>query len=301
MAERLAADANGAARAVAILDGGGIVSLPTETVYGLAADAANADAVARVFAAKGRPAFNPLIAHVLDTTMAATLVHIDPLAADLMLRFWPGPLTIVLPVRTGAPVAALARAGLDTLAVRAPAHRMARAVIAGLGRAIVMPSANASGALSPTRADHVALELSVLDGGPCEHGLESTIVGIADGRATLLRPGAMSADALGVPLAVASDGIAAPGQMASHYAPRQPVRMEAKAARPGEFHIGFGAVRGDVSLSPGGNLVEAAARLFEVLHLAQASERGTIAVAPVPEIGLGVAINDRLRRAAAPR
>lgn len=270
-------------------------------MYGLAADAANPTAVARVFAAKGRPAFNPLIAHVLDAAMAAGLVHIEPLAAEMIARFWPGPLTLVLPVRDGAPVAALARAGLDTVAVRAPAHPLARAVIAGLGRAIVMPSANASGRLSPTRADHVTLDVPVLDGGPCEHGIESTIVGIADGRATLLRSGAIAAESLGADLAAAGNAITAPGQMASHYAPRQPVRLDARAAAPDEFHIGFGAVAGDVSLSPGGDLTEAAARLFDLLHLAQASGRAAIAVASVPERGLGVAINDRLRRAAAPR
>lgn len=254
-----------------------------------------------MFAVKGRPAFNPLIAHVLDAAMAAGLVGIEPLAAALMARWWPGPLTLVLPVRADAAVAARARAGLETLAVRAPAHEFARATIAGLGRAVVAPSANASGRLSPTRAEHVTLDVPVLDGGPCAHGVESTIVGVADGRATLLRPGAISAETLGVPLAPAGPEIVAPGQMASHYAPRQPVRLQALVAGADEFMIGFGAVMGDASLSAGGNLVEAAARLFDVLHLAQASGRAGIAVAPVPDAGLGAAINDRLRRAAAAR
>jgi len=286
-----------------LLRAGGLVVLPTETVYGLAADAANPQAVARVFAAKGRPAFNPLIAHISGAVMAAGLVEVGPLAVDLMARFWPGPLTLVLPVREGAPVAALARAGLRTLAVRAPAHELAQAVIAGLGRAVVAPSANASGALSPTRAEHVTLDVPVLDGGPCRWGVESTIVGIADGRATLLRPGVISAEALGVALVKHADNaaISAPGQMVSHYAPRQPVRLEATAPEGDEYWIGFGAVAGEENLSVEGDVVEAAARLFDALHRAQASGRARIAVAPVPEMGLGVAINDRLRRAAAPR
>lgn len=287
--------------AVRRLRAGGLVAIPTETVYGLAADAANPDAVARVFEAKARPAFNPLIAHVSGPAMAGELVAVEPLAAGLMARFWPGPLTLVLPVIQKAPVAALARAGLGSLAVRAPDHALAQAVIAGLGRAVVAPSANRSGGLSPTRAAHVSLDVPVLDGGACLWGVESTIVGVSGGRATLLRPGAIPVEALGVALEKASSGITAPGQMASHYAPAQPVRLDALAARADEFLIGFGAVAGDATLSAEGNLVEAAARLFDVLHLAQASGRGRIAVAPVPGVGLGVAINDRLRRAAAPR
>ena len=301
--ERLAADAAGIARAVAILAGGGLVALPTETVYGLAADAADGAAVARVFAAKGRPAFNPLIAHVDGPEMAATLVAVEPLAADLMARFWPGPLTLVLPVLPGAAVAALARGGLPTLAVRAPGHAVAQAVIAALGRAIVMPSANRSGGLSPTRAAHVTLDVPVVDGGPTLWGLESTIVAVEEGRATLLRAGAIPAQALGVPLAAADEarGVRAPGMTASHYAPAQPVRLDARAREGDEYWIGFGAVAGDASLSEDGDLVQAAARLFDLLHRAQASGRARIAVAPVPAHGLGAAINDRLRRAAAPR
>jgi len=280
-----------------------VVAVPTETVYGLAADAVDAQAVARVFAAKGRPAFNPLIAHVTGARMAAGLVEVEPLAADLMARFWPGPLTLVLPVRADAPVAALARAGLGTLAVRAPAHDLAQAVIGALGRAVVMPSANASGGLSPTRAEHVTLEVPVLDGGSCRWGVESTIVGIADGRATLLRPGAIGADDLGVSFAARDEGagVSAPGQLESHYAPRQPVRLGATTHEDDEYLIGFGPVAGDATLSARGDVIEAAARLFDVLHAAQASGRARIAVAPVPGVGLGVAINDRLRRAAAPR
>ena len=301
--ERLAADATGIARAVAILAGGGLVALPTETVYGLAADAADGAAVARVFAAKGRPAFNPLIAHVDGPEMAATLVAVEPLAADLMARFWPGPLTLVLPVLPGAPVAALARGGLSTLAVRAPGHAVAQAVITALERAIVMPSANRSGGLSPTRAAHVTFDVPVVDGGPTLWGLESTIIAVEDGRATLLRAGAIPAQALGVPLAAADEarGVRAPGMTASHYAPAQPVRLDARAREGDEYWIGFGAVAGDASLSEDGDLVQAAARLFDLLHRAQASGRARIAVAPVPAHGLGAAINDRLRRAAAPR
>ena len=185
--------------------------------------------------------------------------------------------------------------------MRAPAHPLAQAVIAGLGRAVVAPSANRSGGLSPTRAEHVRLDVPVLDGGACRWGVESTIVGVADGRATLLRPGAIAAEALGVALATAGPGITAPGQMASHYAPRQPVRLGAFAASADEWLIGFGPVAGDETLSAVGDVVEAAARLFDALHRAEASGRTGIAVAPVPEVGLGVAINDRLRRAAAPR
>ncbi len=301
MSERLTGDEAGIAYAVSILRAGGIVALPTETVYGLAADAANPQAVARVFAAKDRPVFNPLIAHVSGAGMAAELVTIEPLAALLMARFWPGPLTLVLPVLADAPVAALARAGLPTLAVRAPAHTVAQAVIAGLGRAVVAPSANRSGGLSPTRAEHVTLDAPVLDGGPCRWGVESTIIGVSGGAATLLRPGAIAADALGTPLAAPGAGIVAPGQMASHYAPAQPVRLNATEAGADEYLLGFGDVHGDATLSAKGDLVEAAARLFDLLHFAQATGRAGIAVAPIPEHGIGVAINDRLRRAAVPR
>ena len=267
----IAADAAGIAEGVARLLAGGIVAVPTETVYGLAACAADAEAVARIYEAKGRPSFNPLIVHVTGVAQARDLVLVDALAERLMAAFWPGPLTLVLPLLPGAAVAGLVTAGLDTLAVRCPAHPVMQALIAGAGP-LAAPSANASGRISATTAAHVAGSLGdrvglVLDGGACAAG----------------------------------GGIVAPGMLASHYAPRQPVRLEALTATPHEFHIGFGAISGDASLSPAGDLVEAAARLFDLLHVAQASGRSAIAVAPVPETGLGLAINDRLRRAAAPR
>ena len=302
--ETLAADAAGIARAVALLKAGRPVALPTETVYGLAAVAADGAAVARVYAAKGRPGFNPLIVHVADVAQAATLVEIGPVAAALMARFWPGPLTMVLPLREGAPVAGLVTAGLSTLAVRCPAHGVMQAVIAAVGP-LAAPSANASGRLSATCAAHVAASLGgrislILDGGPCMGGIESTIVGVDGTAVTLLRPGAVAAEALGINAATTA-GISAPGQLASHYAPRQPLRLDAKTAKIGEFHLGFGAVDGDDNLSPAADLTEAAARLFETLHRAEASAATAIAVAPIPHYGLGAAITDRLRRAAAPR
>lgn len=298
----LAADAAGVAEAVRLLLAGQVVAAPTETVYGLAARASDEAAVARIYAAKGRPAINPLIVHVADMDAAAKLVEISPLAERLMRRFWPGALTLVLPLRRGAKVARGVRAGLSTLAVRCPAHPVMQALVAGAGP-LAAPSANASGRLSPTTAAHVLESLGgriplVLDGGACAAGLESTIIGIDGERVTLLRAGAFPVERLGVPVQAAGEGITAPGQLAGHYAPRQPLRLDARTAALDEFHIGFGAVRGDLSLSLSGNLDEAAARLFAVLHEAQASGRRAIAVAPIPDTGVGVAINDRLRRAA---
>lgn len=305
--EILPADADGIARAVALLRDGHPVALPTETVYGLAADATNGAAVAAVYAAKGRPSFNPLIAHVSGLGMAQQLVDLPMAALDLMARFWPGPLTLVLPLRPGARIASLVTAGLPTLAVRCPDHPVMQAVIESLGAPVAAPSANASGTISPTRAEHVVRSLGgriplVLDAGPTRAGIESTIVAVDDDRVRLLRPGAVPAERLGIRLEAAADGkIEAPGQLASHYAPAQPVRLGAATATPHEFHIGFAAVAGDLSLSPGGDLAEAAARLFDALHIAESSGKPAIAVAPIPEAGLGAAINDRLRRAAAPR
>lgn len=298
------ADAAGVARAVALLCAGEVVALPSETVYGLAARAADAAAVARIYAAKGRPSFNPLIVHVADAAQAATLVEIGPVAQRLIERFWPGALTLVLPLRPGARVAGAVRAGLPTLAVRCPAHDVMQAVIAGAGP-LAAPSANASGGLSPTTAAHVAASLDgriplILDGGACAAGLESTIVAVDGDRVTLLRPGAVDATRLGIN-ALAGSAIIAPGQLASHYAPRQPVRLDARTATLAEYHLGFGSVRGDLSLSLAGDLDEAAACLFDCLHQAQASGRAAIAVAPIPDRGTGIAINDRLRRAAAAR
>ena len=309
----IAADDAGIAQGVAILRAGGIVAVPTETVYGLAARAVDAAAVARIYAAKGRPSFNPLIVHVSGAAQAAELVVIDATAAALMAAHWPGPLTLVLPLRPGAPIAGLVTAGLATLAVRCPAHPVMQALIAEAGP-LAAPSANASGRISATTAAHVAASLGarvplILDGGACAAGLESTIVAVADGVVTLLRPGAVPAELLPLTqtdvaeprLSPERSGVVAPGMMASHYAPEQPVRLEALTAGQHEFHIGFGEITGDATLSARGDLVEAGARLFDLLHVAQASGRAAIAVAPVPMTGLGRAINDRLQRAAAAR
>ena len=304
----LTPDPAGIAAAAAILRAGGLVAVPTETVYGLAARADDGAAVAGIYAAKGRPSFNPLIVHVADVGQAAALAEFAPLARRLAAAFWPGPLTLVLPRRADAAVASLVTAGLDTIALRCPAHPVVQALIAAVGP-LAAPSANASGRISPTRAAHVLAsldEVMVIDAGPCAAGVESTIVAVEANGWRLLRPGAVAVDALaavaGAPLAPAvSAAVQAPGMLASHYAPAQPVRLEAITALAHEFHIGFGAVAGDASLSTRGDLVEAAARLFDLLHRAQASGRAGIAVAPVPHHGLGQAINDRLARAAAPR
>ena len=301
----VAGDDAGIAQAVAALAGGGIVALPTETVYGLAADATDSAAVELIYAAKGRPGFNPLIVHVAGLAAAERLVVVGDVARALAMRFWPGPLTLVLPVRPGNGIAPAVTAGLPTLAIRVPAHPLMAAVLRDLGRPLAAPSANASGRISPTTAAHVAASLGdavplIVDGGPTAGGLESTIVGIDGDRVTLLRPGGVPAERLGVN-GVAGDGVVAPGQLASHYAPRQPVRLDATDRRPHEFLIGFGAVAGDITLSASGDLSEAAATLFAALHTAQASGAYGIAVAPIPATGVGVAINDRLRRAAADR
>ncbi|WP_271299629.1 L-threonylcarbamoyladenylate synthase [Sphingomonas sp. CV7422] len=289
------------AEAAARITAGECVAVPTETVYGLAADAGNADAVAGIYAAKGRPSFNPLIVHVPDHAAAERLVVFDADARALAARFWPGPLTLVLPLRDGAPIASLVTAGLATLAIRVPRHRAMQALLAATGRPLAAPSANASNQLSPTRAAHVAQSLGtrvplILDDGATEAGLESTIIA---GR-TILRPGPITAADLPFPALpyIKESAITAPGQLATHYAPRKPLRLDATEARPGEWLIGFGAVGGEDTLSATGDLREAAARLFDALHRADASDRAAIAVAPVPAEGLGVAINDRLARAA---
>lgn len=304
----VAADAAGIAAAVALLCDGGIAAVPTETVYGLAADAENADAVAKIYAAKGRPAFNPLIVHVADRAMAGRYADFNALAERAASAFWPGPITLVLPLRADAGLASAVTAGLPTVALRVPSHAAMQAVIAGLGRGVAAPSANASGRLSPTEAAHVAASLGdrvplILDAGPTVAGLESSIVAIAGGAATLLREGAISreaiAAALGVPLGNAvPDAIQAPGMMLAHYAPRLPVRLNAETARAGEWHVGFGEIAGDENLSAGGDVAEAARNLFAALHRAEASGRSAISVAPIPPDGLGAAINDRLHRAA---
>jgi L-threonylcarbamoyladenylate synthase len=297
----------GPAEAAAALAAGSLVILPTETVYGLAANAADGEAVARIFAAKGRPRFNPLIAHVADLEAARAIADLDERALALGGGFWPGPLTIVAPFKTG--VSDLTRAGLDTVAVRVPAHPVARAVLAAFGGPVAAPSANRSGRPSPTTFDAALAETGeaaavALDGGPCAVGLESTVVSLLDGPPRLLRPGAITrgqVEALIGPLAEADqeDAHRSPGRLARHYAPAAPLRLDATEARPGEVLIGFGRVGPpELSLSRSGDLAEAAARLFTRLREADALTPAAIAVAPVPEEGLGEAINDRLRRAA---
>lgn len=288
------------AAAARLILAGEPVAVPTETVYGLAADASNGDAVARIYAAKGRPTFNPLIVHVPDLPAAERIGELPPEARALARAHWPGPLTLVVPLRQSAGIAPIVTAGLATVGIRVPAHPAMQALLRAVDRPLAAPSANASGAISPTRADHVLTTLRgriplVIDGGPTERGLESTIVAATGGPLRLLRPGPIAVDAE-VP---AASRIEAPGQMANHYAPSKPVRLHASEVEADEFLIGFGAVPGDANLSPSGDLVEAAARLFDLLHRADASAKLRIAVAPVPEDGLGAAINDRLRRAAA--
>ena len=295
-------------RAVELLRAGEPVAIPTETVYGLAADATNGEAVARIFAAKGRPAFNPLIAHVANRAAAENLVDMPEWAQKLADLFWPGPLTMVLPMRAGA-VHPLVTAGLPTLAVRVPAHLAAQGVLRTFDGPLAAPSANPSGRISPTTADHVLAGLdsriaAVLDAGPCQVGLESTIIGGHADQPAILREGGLARDlieaAIG-PLAEAGEGITAPGQLASHYAPRQQMRLNALSWQTGESRLGFGAVDCDLNLSPTSDLAEAAANLFDHLHKLEGRPKNRIAVSPIPESGLGLAINDRLRRAAAPR
>ena len=305
--ERLAGDAAGIARAAALIESGRLVALPTETVYGLAGRADRAEAVAAIYRAKGRPDFNPLIVHVPDVAAAERLALFDDRARQLAARFWPGPLTLVLPLAPDAAVAAAVTAGLPTIALRCPAHPLMRGVLAESGLPLAAPSANRSGGVSPTSADHVLRTLdariaAVLDGGPSARGLESTIVALRETGWQLLREGPILWEEieslLGAPLAITEARIEAPGQLAQHYSPGKPVRLEAREAQSDEFMIGFGNVAGDCSLSEAGDLAEAAARLYECLHLAADSAHPLVAVAPIPGIGIGRAINDRLRRAA---
>lgn len=305
----LAADDDGIARAVALLRSGQLVALPTETVYGLAARADSEAAVAAIYRAKGRPGFNPLIVHVSGAGMARRLGTFDARAELLAQHFWPGPLTMVLPLAEGSGIAPAVTAGLPTVALRMPAHPLALAVLAALDLPLAAPSANRSTSISPTTPAHVTASLdqglaAVLDGGPCEQGLESTIVALRDGgQWSLLREGPLTAGQIAAVLGCApvalERGIEAPGQLIRHYSPGKPVRLDVAAPEAGEFLIGFGAVAGDCSLSPGGDLAEAAARLYACLHLAAASAKPRIAVAPIPRDGIGAAINDRLKRAAA--
>ena len=276
------------------------VAVPTETVYGLAADATNAEAVARIYEAKGRPSFNPLIVHVPDFAAAERIGQFGDAARDLAERHWPGPLTLVVPLRESAGVAAIVTAGLPTIGLRVPAHQAMQELLRATGRPLAAPSANASGTISPTRADHVLRSLGgriplIIDGGAAARGIESTIVAADGGPLRLLRPGPVAVDAA----PVTGGKIEAPGQLASHYAPSKPLRLNAGSAHADEFLIGFGVIDGDVNFSRRGDLVEAAAQLFDLLHQADASPKPRIAVAPIPDEGLGAAINDRLRRAAA--
>lgn len=295
---------------VEALRAGELAVLPTETVYGLAADARDAAAVAKIYEAKGRPRFNPLISHVADQAAAERLGVFDGRVARLAEAFWPGPLTLVLPARPECPVSDLARAGLDTVAMRAPAHPDARAVLAAFSGPVAAPSANRSGRPSPTTFADAAEEVGAsatagVDGGPCAVGLESTVVAVLDGPVRLLRPGAVTREALEAavgPLTEAeADARRSPGRHAAHYAPDAPVRLEALDARPSEVLLTFGRAavgERELALSASGDLREAAAKLFAMLRAADRLRPSAIAVAPIPEEGLGEAINDRLRRAA---
>ncbi len=307
------------AAAAPCLRAGGLVAMPTETVYGLAADATSDAAVAAIYAAKERPAINPLIAHVLGLEAAREHGVFGPEAETLARAFWPGPLTLVLPVAPTSRISLLARAGLDTVAVRAPSHETARALIEAVGVPLAAPSANRSGRVSPTTAAHVAADLDgrvdfILDAGPCRHGLESTIVACLGPRPQLLRPGALTREAiesaLRAPIEAARAARSvpnAPGQLASHYAPKAELRLAAASVEADEAALDFGgaleggAARARLDLSPSGDLVEAASHLFSYLRTLDAAGAPRIAVAPIPAHGLGAAINDRLRRAAAPR
>ncbi|MFN9251108.1 MAG: L-threonylcarbamoyladenylate synthase [Brevundimonas sp.] len=299
--------ASNVAEAVATLRRGELVLLPTETVYGLAADAARPEAVARIFEAKARPRFNPLITHVADATAAERVAVFDARARRLAEAFWPGPLTLVLPARPDG-ACDLARAGLETVAVRVPGHGLARELLASFGGAVVAPSANRSGRPSPTTFEDAMAETgsavgAALDGGPCAVGVESAVVSVLDGCVALLRPGAVTRAELAAivgPLAEVGEAHRSPGRLARHYAPDAPIRLNATGARDGELVLGFGPGVGDAgwSLSPTGDLREAAANLFRLLRRADAVAPSGIAVAPVPESGLGEAINDRLARAA---
>jgi L-threonylcarbamoyladenylate synthase len=290
------------AEAARLIIAGEPVAIATETVYGLAADATNAEAVARIYEAKGRPSFNPLIVHVTSLSDAERIGAFDEHARELAETHWPGPLTLVVPLREHSDIASLVTAGLPTIALRVPAHPAMRALLEATGRPLAAPSANASGAISPTRAEHVLKSLGgriglIVDAGATERGLESTIVAATRGPLRLLRRGPVEVEA-----AVSNSGkIEAPGQLASHYAPSKPLRLNAMAAEADEFLIGFGPVARDANLSASGDLVEAAANLFALLHEADAAAKLRIAVAPVPDHGLGAAINDRLRRAASGR
>lgn len=307
--EMVSADSEGIAKAADILARGGLVAVPTETVYGLAARADSEDAVAKIYQAKGRPGFNPLIVHVRDKAQAQRFATFPENAPDYAADYWPGPLTLVLPRRSDAGLALSVSAGLATVALRVPGHPVMQALLERVDFPLAAPSANRSGFISPTTAEHVLASLDgrielVLDGGPTQAGVESTILALReDGSVNELRPGPLSlihSDDARQALAASSAAIEAPGQLASHYAPGKPVRLAVSQAEVDEFLIGFGAIEGDVTLSSSGDVNEAAMRLYACLHLGAQSRKPRIAVAPVPAQGVGRAINDRLRRAATP-
>ncbi len=315
---------SGIATAITRLRAGDLVAFPTETVYGLGADATNASAVAQIFKAKQRPEFNPLISHVASPDAAFELGTETPIATSLADAFWPGPLTLILERKAQCPVSLLATAGLDKIGLRVPAHKGAQLLLRKFCKPLAAPSANPSGQISPSTADHVIDGLGgnvgfVLDGGPCESGLESTIIDCTGQKACLLRPGGITREAVAIALSEAGldptitinkplnsmTNPISPGQLTSHYAPRATLRVAAEKWQRGEEMIGFGKIHGAgklrLNLSPSGNLIEAAANLFSMLHAADATTTEKIAIAPIPNTGLGEAINDRLRRAAAPR
>ncbi|MEJ8404847.1 L-threonylcarbamoyladenylate synthase [Brevundimonas vesicularis] len=295
-------------QAAQALANGDLILLPTETVYGLGADASNAEAVAAIFAAKGRPKFNPLISHVVDVDAAAEIGELGPLGRALADAFWPGPFTLITPILDARRVCDLARAGLDSVAIRVPAHSVAREVLTAFGGPVVAPSANRSGRPSPTTFTDAVEETgfaaaAAVDGGPCEVGLESTVVSVLGGGVALLRPGAITRSEIEAVVGLiheSGEGHRSPGRLTLHYAPDAPVRIEAKQARDGEILLGFGPEAGEPrwSLSPSGDLREAAANLFRLLREADRTRPTGIAVSPIPTTGLGEAINDRLRRAA---
>ena len=298
----LAFDDAAIAEAARLVLAGEPVAMPTETVYGLAADATNAEAVAKIYAAKGRPSFNPLIVHVPDLAAAERIGVFSAEARALAGAHWPGPLTLVVPLREGSGIASLVTAGLPSIALRVPSHPAMQILLRAVGKPLAAPSANASGGISPTRASHVAASLGarialIVDGGPSARGIESTIVAATGGPLRLLRRGPIEVAAV----EEAGAAIEAPGQLASHYAPSKPLRLDATGAEEDEYLIGFGDVAGDATLSASGDPIEAASRLFDLLHQADAAPHPRIAVAPVPGEGLAAAIRDRLTRAAAPR
>jgi len=298
-------------QAAHIIAEGGLVAMPTETVYGLGADALSDQAVAKIYEAKGRPSFNPLISHMASPDMARAYVVWSDLAEQLSNAFWPGPMTLVLPAKQSCAISRLARAGLESVAIRVPAHPVAQALLSTLGRPVAAPSANKSGKISPTTMPHVIAGLdgqidAVLDGGPCEMGVESTIISLLNDP-VILRPGNITIEQIqavlgrNVKTLTNHTAITAPGQLTSHYAPNASVRLNATEFKTDEKSLGFGGIEGDLNLSPAADLREATANLFAMLHDLDQRKGAKIAIAPIPNHGLGIAINDRLTRAAAPR